>query len=424
MHMTVQLKACSLPSITDMPDPGRRATMRAPDFMDRRETTMADASPPRHARPFVSMTAKTKQLHFVADEVQSSMDLRDPSALNLEYTRAMMGFLLFDAAPAQVGMIGLGGGSLAKFCYRHLPDSMIRIAEINPYVIALRDEFEVPEDDERFSIVEADGADFVRNCPASFNVLLVDGYDARGLMALLEARRHGLWERQHWLPNIVAGIVVGVVALPLAMAFAIASGAKPEQGLYTAIIAGWPGVGAGRQPPADRRSDRGVHRHPLRHHRQIRCRRPADRHADGRRDADGAGLARLGSIIKFIPDPVIVGFTAGIGVIIWVGQWKDFFGLPAVSGEHFHQKLWHLLQALPQLHPVTTALSLLSLALVIFTPRLPGLKKVPGPLVALVAATLLQSLCGFDGVATIGSAFGGIPQGCRPSTCRTSRCRG
>ncbi|MBK8959734.1 MAG: transferase [Proteobacteria bacterium] len=150
---------------------------------------MADASPPRHARPFVSMTAKTKQLHFVADEVQSSMDLRDPSALNLEYTRAMMGFLLFDAAPAQVGMIGLGGGSLAKFCYRHLPDSMIRIAEINPYVIALRDEFEVPEDDERFSIVEADGADFVRNCPASFNVLLVDGYDARGLPKALSSQR-------------------------------------------------------------------------------------------------------------------------------------------------------------------------------------------------------------------------------------------
>ncbi len=137
---------------------------------------MADAPPPRHARPFVSMTAKTKELHFVADEVQSSMDLRDPCALNLEYTRAMMGFLLFDAAPAAIGMIGLGGGSMAKFCYRHLPAAKIRVAEINPYVIALRDEFDVPDDDERFSIIEADGADFVRNSPAAFNVLLVDGY--------------------------------------------------------------------------------------------------------------------------------------------------------------------------------------------------------------------------------------------------------
>ncbi|MFP3541427.1 SulP family inorganic anion transporter, partial [Pseudomonas sp. SIMBA_044] len=77
------------------------------------------------------------------------------------------------------------------------------------------------------------------------------------------------------------------------------------------------------------------------------------------------GMARLGSVIKFIPDPVIVGFTAGIGVIIWVGQWRDFFGLPAVSGEHFHDKFWHLLQALPDLHVATTLLAVISLFLVI-----------------------------------------------------------
>ncbi|HEX5361004.1 MAG TPA: SulP family inorganic anion transporter [Fluviicoccus sp.] len=229
------------------------------------------------------------------------------------------------------------------------------------------------------------------------------------MMALLEARRHGLWGRQHWLPNIVAGIIVGVVAL--AMAFAIASGVKPEQGLYTAIIAGFlvSALGGSRLQIAG----------PTGAFIVILSGITAKYGVDGLQIATlmaGVmllllGLARLGSIIRFIPDPVIVGFTAGIGVIIWVGQWKDFFGLPAVSGAHFHQKLWHLLQALPQLHPVTTALALLSLALVIFTPRLPGLKKVPGPLVALVTATLLQSLCRFDGVVTIGSAFGGIPQG-------------
>jgi SulP family sulfate permease len=125
----------------------------------------------------------------------------------------------------------------------------------------------------------------------------------------------------------------------------------------------------------------------------------------------GLGLARMGTIIRFIPDPVIVGFTAGIGVIIWVGQWRDFFGLPAVGGEHFHEKLWLLLQALPHLHPMTTALALLSLALVLVAPRLPGMKRVPGPLVALVVATVLQAAFHFDGVRTIGSAFGGIPQG-------------
>ncbi len=84
------------------------------------------------------MTNKTKALHFAVEEVQSRMDVREPHTLNLQYTRSMMGFMLFDAAPAYIGMIGLGGGSLAKFCYRYLPTSSICVAEINPYVIALR----------------------------------------------------------------------------------------------------------------------------------------------------------------------------------------------------------------------------------------------------------------------------------------------
>ena len=150
---------------------------------------MADSSPPRHTRPFVSMTNKTKALHFSIAEVQSRMDLREPNALNLEYTRSMMGFVLFDPAPRFIGMIGLGGGSMAKFCYRYLPTSEICVAEINPYVIALRDEFAVPDDDERFSVIEADGADFVRNPPQPFNVLLVDGYDSKGLPKALSTQR-------------------------------------------------------------------------------------------------------------------------------------------------------------------------------------------------------------------------------------------
>src|SRR5690606_6332162 len=81
------------------------------------------------------------------------------------------------------------------------------------------------------------------------------------------------------------------------------------------------------------------------------------------------GIARMGAVIKFIPAPVIVGFTAGIGVVIWVGPWKDFFGLPPVAGEHFHQKLWQLLQALPQFDWATTILALIALALLIVTPR-------------------------------------------------------
>jgi SulP family sulfate permease len=231
------------------------------------------------------------------------------------------------------------------------------------------------------------------------------------MIALLEAHRAGLLRREHWLPNIVSGVIVGVVALPLAMAFAIASGAKPEQGLYTAIVAGLmvSALGGSRLQIAG----------PTGAFIVILAGITARYGIDGLQIATLMaglillllGLARMGAIIKFIPDPVIVGFTAGIGVIIWVGQWQDFFGLPPIPGQHFHEKLWNLLLALPHLHWATTALAAVSLALVILTPKLPALKRIPGPLVALVVATLLQASIQFDGVATIGSAFGGIPQG-------------
>ena len=123
------------------------------------------------------------------------------------------------------------------------------------------------------------------------------------------------------------------------------------------------------------------------------------------------GLARMGGVIKFIPAPVVVGFTAGIGVIIFVGQWSAFLGLPTPEGAHFHQRLWHLLQALPQTHGPTLGLALLSLALVWFAPRIPGFTRVPGPLSAMVVVTALQGALQLPGVATIGSTFGGIPTG-------------
>ena len=231
------------------------------------------------------------------------------------------------------------------------------------------------------------------------------------VLAILEAHRAGLLERQHWLPNIVSGVIVGVVALPLAMAFAIASGAKPEQGLYTAIIAGFivSMTGGSRLQIAG----------PTGAFIIILSAITASYGVEGLQIATlmaGVillllGLARMGTIIRFIPDPVIVGFTAGIAVIIWVGQWEAFFGLPKVAGQHFHEKLPQLLAAIPSLHATTTAMGALALALVICTPKVPGLRRVPGPLVALVAATALQAVFGFDGVNTIGSAFGGIPAG-------------
>ncbi|HXS90100.1 MAG TPA: sulfate permease [Steroidobacteraceae bacterium] len=231
------------------------------------------------------------------------------------------------------------------------------------------------------------------------------------MIALLEARRAGLLNRSHWLRNIIAGVVVGVVALPLAMAFAIASGAKPEQGLYTAIVASVVVslFGGSRLQIAG----------PTGAFVVILSSITAQYGIDGLQIATllaGVillllGVARLGAIIKFIPDPVIAGFTAGIAVIIWTGQWQYFFGLPAVPGQHFHEKLWHSLQVFPQFNVATTALASLALILVVVTPRLPLLKRVPGPLMGLLVATLIQATMHFPGVATIGSSFGGIPSG-------------
>jgi len=229
------------------------------------------------------------------------------------------------------------------------------------------------------------------------------------MIALLQAKVDGLWKRSLIRGNVLAGIVVGVVALPLAMAFAIASGARPESGLYTSIVAGvLTSLFGGTRVQISGPTGAFI---------AVLSIITAQHGIAGLQVATlmaglillGFGFARLGAVIKYIPNPVIVGFTAGIAVIIFVGQWKDFFGLsPAPTGLHFHEKLWSLLQSLPSLNLPTTGLALLSLAILTFGARY--LRRVPAPLVALVVVTLLQTLLHFHGVATIGSAFGGIPR--------------
>ena len=230
------------------------------------------------------------------------------------------------------------------------------------------------------------------------------------MIAAIEAWRGGWLRREHWPANIVAGLIVGVVALPLAMAFAIASGVKPEQGLYTSIVAGIAValLGGSRIQIAG----------PTGAFIVILAGVVAQFGVAGLLLATlmagvmlvMMGLARLGSVIRFIPDPVIVGFTAGIAVIIWVGQWQYFFGLPAVGGGHFYDKAWQLLQWLPRMHPATTALATLSLVLALWGPRVPGLARVPGPLLAMLVATFVTIAFAPPGVATIESTFGAIPR--------------
>ena len=148
-----------------------------------------DADADKHVKPYVHDTLDVRSLHFSLTEIQSRMQLQRPHALDLEYTRTMMGWLLFKPLPERIAMIGLGGGSLAKFCHRHVPLAAIVAVEINPHVIALRDAFLVPPDSARFQIIEADGGRFVRDTGQRFDVLLVDAFDAQGMPAALGAQR-------------------------------------------------------------------------------------------------------------------------------------------------------------------------------------------------------------------------------------------
>lgn len=140
-------------------------------------------------KPYLKEHDGILALHFDALSIQSEMSIDLPDELVISYTRAMMSFLLFEPAPKCAAMIGLGGGSLAKYCYRYLPQTQIIVVEINEDVIALRNEFSVPADDARFRVLLGDGAEFVAGAAGQFDVLIVDGFDAAGLPAQLGSQQ-------------------------------------------------------------------------------------------------------------------------------------------------------------------------------------------------------------------------------------------
>lgn len=130
--------------------------------------------------PFIYEENDLATLYFCIGSVQSQMRQDRPDHLVLSYTCTMMAFLLFNRCPKAIAMIGLGGGSMAKWCYRELPSTDITVAEINPHVIALRDYFYVPPDNERFRVNCEDGAKYVAKKSNELDVLLVDGFGADG----------------------------------------------------------------------------------------------------------------------------------------------------------------------------------------------------------------------------------------------------
>ncbi len=136
-------------------------------------------------KPYILETSSERCLHFTHTAVQSRMRLKDPVALVNAYTRKMMSFLLFNPEPKHMVMVGLGGGSIPKFCYRHFPAMQITAIEIDADVIAMRNEFCIPADDERFRIVHADGAKYISRLPTPADVVLIDAFDPEGVAPAL-----------------------------------------------------------------------------------------------------------------------------------------------------------------------------------------------------------------------------------------------
>jgi len=138
---------------------------------------------------YVSEKFGVRSLHIASDTIQSSMRIARPNDLELAYTRSMMGFLLFHPGPRRVLLVGLGGGSLAKFVYHRMPDSVSEALEVNPDVVSIaRRFFQVPASDERFTIRVCNAAEFIAREGAGYDAILVDGYDGDSLVEELSSR--------------------------------------------------------------------------------------------------------------------------------------------------------------------------------------------------------------------------------------------
>jgi len=210
-----------------------------------------------------------------------------------------------------------------------------------------------------------------------------------------------------FLKDLMAGGIVGVVALPLAMAFAIASGVPPERGLFTAIVAGFliSALGGSRVQIGGPTGAFVVIVYGIvqkyGYDGLVLCTILAGLMLIG------FGVAKLGGFIKFIPVPVTTGFTSGIAVIIFSGQIKDLLGMKIPSlPAHFTEQWRSYFQHFGSADLTTVLLSALSLAVIALWPRVT--RRIPGSIVAMFLVTLLVQVFHLP-VETIGSRFGDIP---------------
>lgn len=130
----------------------------------------------------VSEINGVRALHLGSATVQSAMRIREPFELELTYTRAIMCFLLFHRNVKDMLTIGLGGGSVAKYVYAHCPEIVSKVVEINPRIIQVaKNQFFVPENDDRLEVIEADGLIYLDEHPGSADVLFIDAFDSNGI---------------------------------------------------------------------------------------------------------------------------------------------------------------------------------------------------------------------------------------------------
>jgi SulP family sulfate permease len=237
-------------------------------------------------------------------------------------------------------------------------------------------------------------------------IKLITAYTPRIGAALLDACWKEKYTFQRFLKDIIAGVTVGIIAIPLAMALAIASGVPPQYGLYTSAIAGIVIAisGGSRYSVSGPTAAFVVILYPVSQQFGLYGLLLATL-------LSGVlllmmGFARFGRLIEYIPLPVTLGFTSGIAITIATMQVKDFFGLQVTQlPEHYLAKLLTLIEALPTLDLGNTLIGVTTLLVLIFWPRL-GM-RIPGHLPALLAGCAVMWLCNWQGydIATIGSKF-------------------
>jgi SulP family sulfate permease len=217
------------------------------------------------------------------------------------------------------------------------------------------------------------------------------------------------YDRHLFLSDAIAGVTVGLVALPLAMAFAIASGMPPETGIYTAVVAGFITSALGGSLTAVGG--------PTGAFVVVVAGIIAEYGIDGLFMCTmmagviliALGATQVGSAVKYIPRPVVIGFTNGIAVLIASTQIRDFFGLQVASlPDGFIERMRVLAGSFDTLSWPATAVSVTTLLIVILTPRL--FVKVPGTVIAMASLTIAAGVMALP-IETIGTRFGGVPSG-------------